>query len=353
MIKVSMGIPQAFAFPFAARSIYTLTALLFIFLPIASSDAYATATPLAELPIHIIDNRVVVEASIEQYSLQLVLDTGASTTAIFESEKQAFPDLQAYGTAHILFPGLDQTIAGSRLIPVPIRFEGHSYLPEKLVRIERRTPVGNRLNFRFDGVLGQDFFGEYVVEIDPEKLLLRLYSKGTNLSTYFRTKVAMHMKGTAPHIRVNSRMPWEQSKTIVTKTLLLDTGYSGVMVIWSKKHFKWANNQAGQKIAEGKKTGIFTQGPVNFGKVLVLDAPIFLTPNVPKQAVKRDGLFGAMVLVQFHHVIDFSSRLLLLKHKPSTNREIESTFYAPNNEDFIHKNFPRYFSPTQIVIPLS
>ena len=222
-----------------------LGALICLAQPLSASSS-AEPSPIIELPITIIDSRVVVQASIAQYSLQLVLDTGASSSALFQSEDQDFAALEAIGHAQIIFPGLDEKVNGSKLQPVPIMLGTHQYIPRKLLRIERRPPVGDRLNFKFDGVLGQDFFSSYIVEIDPANSLLRLHENGTNLSLDFRTTLNLHMKGTSPHIQLSATLPWEKSSLKVTKSLLLDTGYPGTMVIWNKKHFRWANSQKGE-----------------------------------------------------------------------------------------------------------
>ena len=84
-----------------------------------------------------------------------------------------------------------------------------------------------------------------------------------------------------------------------------------------------------------------------------MSAPIFLTPNVPVQAVKRDGIIGATVLMQHHHVIDFAAKKLRLKHDVYFTRSTEVVLYPPNHENFIEKEFNKINMQPQIEVPIS
>ena len=317
-----------------------IRSILTLFLAFSSS-AFAREiswpVPLAEIPIRILDNRIVIEARIANYDLSLVLDTGASSSALFQSRDQDFADLITESRAVILFPALDEKVDGSRLKAIPIYLGGHAYLPSRLLRIERRPPIGDRLNFRFDGVLGQDFFEQYVIEIEPKKDVLRLYRTKTRLGKYFKTILRLHMKGSAPHIRFSSKLPWEIRGA--TKELLLDTGYPGALVIWDEEHFKQASRGQDRSKLRSENKGIFTWANFKVGKMKFYRTPIFLPPKEPQQVQDRDGLIGANILVQFHHVIDFGAKQLMLQGSTYGYKRIDGYLYTLNNEAYIVKRF--------------
>ncbi|MBL4836086.1 MAG: hypothetical protein JKY34_00795 [Kordiimonadaceae bacterium] len=319
----------------------SLTRFLFILVIATGSPAFARdidwPVPLAEIPIRILDNRIVINARIADYQLELVLDTGASSSALFQSTKQDFADLVTERRAEIVFPALDETVSGSRLKTMPIYLGDHTYLPDRLLRIERRPPIGDRLNFRFDGVLGQDFFEQYVVEIEPKTNMLRLYTSGEKLKKKFKTILKLHMRGTAPHIRFRSKLPWEQ--TAVTKELLLDTGYPGAIAIWERSHFNQAARGENKKKLRAENKGIFTWANFKIGRMRFTRTPIFLAPKEPKQVQERDGLIGANILAQFHHVIDFKSERLMLQGTSFGYKRIDGYLYTLNNEAFLVKRF--------------
>lgn len=323
---------------------YLIKALLTFFwvacvayLPV--SAASEKPPPLLELPINIINNRTVVEAAIAGYSIALILDTGASTTSLFQSKAQDFSTLQTNGQAHVLFPALNISLTGQKLVRQTVTIGTLEFEAENILLIHNKHSISDRLDIQFDGVLGQDFFNSYVVEVDPHKNLLRLYSPGTDLRRFYRTKLRLHMKEMAPHIKLTSKMPWESISA--TKELMLDTGYPGFMVFWSEKHFKGAARGENRSRLIAENTGIFTRSSFRVGTLRFVRAPVFVTPNEPKQLHERDGLIGSNVLAQFAHVIDFPSEHVLLTASVINFNRIDGDHYVLNQESFIVKNFER------------
>ncbi len=185
--------------------------------------------PLVELPIEIVDNRVQLTLQVEHYKLRFALDTGASRTVIFQSNKYSFDDLPSVSTAKVAFPALDEFVKGTKLAPIEIQLGTETFNPKHPILIQQRPPIGERLSFNFDAILGQDFFNQYVVEIDPKSDALRLYKPATDLKRHYRKSLRLYMKGSAPHLRFRTQLPWEDHPS--SKELLLDTGYPGAMVI--------------------------------------------------------------------------------------------------------------------------
>jgi len=307
--------------------------------------------PLAEIPIEIVNNRTVVHVPVADYFLHMVLDTGASKTALFQSDDFTFDDLEKNGRAKILFPALDETITGSRLMPIDIMFGEHTYRPQSILLIHKRPPVGDRLNFKFDGVLGQDFFAAYVVEMDSRNRLLRLYARGTDLSGANNfTKIKLHLKGGSPHIKFTNKFPWERARS--EKELLLDTGYPGLIVLWNDRQFRLAAGRSNVEDYRTENKGIFARATFKISRLRFLGAPIFLGANIPKQVQERDGLIGAHVLNQFHFVIDFGSKQLLLDRSHVRFDRIDGSFYVPNNETFVYKKFAEFEASSKLKIEM-
>lgn len=323
-------------------------ALIVVALSSAARPRPEKPTPLVELPIKVVDNRVQITLPIEQYSLTFALDTGASRTVIFQSEKYAFTDLPSTGTARVAFPALDEFVPGIKLAPVNIMLGDQTFTPPHPILIQQRPPVGERLSFNFDAILGQDFFEQYVVEIDPKAFVLRLYATGTQLRPHYRTSIELYMKGSAPHIRFRTRLPWEKNNSL--KELLLDSGYPGAMVIWNRSQFIDAAGTSKIEDYVKENKGIVTLATFRIGWLRFENVPLFVAPRVPKQAQERDGLIGSNILMQFQHVIDFSSRRLLLSSGRLFRHPVDGTFYPPNNETFVVKDYtPTFFVPTIII----
>lgn len=320
-------------------AISTLCLLFTIVTILAQPVQSATKpTPIASVPTEKVNNRIVVHVPVGRYRLHLVLDTGATSTALFQSDDYLFDDIARTGDASILFPALDEQVEGHTLEPVTLQFGDYQYTAKEMLLVRKRPPVGDRLNFKFDGVLGQDFFDQHTVELDVKTHQLRLYPKGTNLRRHFARRIKLHMKGLAPHIKFESQLPWERRET--TKEMLLDTGFPGLMVIWNERHFELAAGKKNAEIYRKENRGVITRATFKMGSLKFFDAPLFLGANVPKQVQKRDGLIGANILNQFNHAIDFTNKQLLLGSTRSKYDFVDGTFYLPNNEEYVYK---RYF----------
>ena len=331
--------------------IYISTIFILLIAAFGTSQLQSTPpppAPLIELPISIVDNRVQLTLQVEHYKLKFALDTGATRTVIFQSDKYDFKDLPSVSEAKVSFPALDEFVQGKNLAPIDIQLGTETFTPKHPILIQQRPPIGERLSFNFDGILGQDFFGQYVVEIDPKADLLRLYTPGVSLKPHYRTAIQLHMKDSAPHIRFRTRLPWEKHNSL--KELLLDTGYPGAMVIWNRSQFIDAAGTSKIDNYLNENKGIVTLGSFRIGRLRFQDVPLFVASKVPTQAQERDGLLGSNVLIQFKHVIDFSSRQLLLQSGRLHRHPIDNTFYTPNNENYVVKDYtPTFFVPTMII----
>jgi len=310
--------------------------LLYTAQPVFAANP-SRAVPLAVLPIDYVDNRPVLTIPVAHYRLHLVLDTGATSSALFQSDEYDFADLPTKGSAKIIFPALDETVEGSKLAPIAFMLGEHKFSPSGLLLIHKRPPIGDRLNFKFDGVLGQDFFKRFVVEIEPANRIVRVYRPGTDLRSKYKTRLRLYLKKNSPHIIFKNKMPWEARSSI--KELLLDTGFPGLMVIWSDSQFRLASSLSEFKALKAKNTGIFTRATFRVGQLKFISAPVFIAAKVPKQAQKRDGLIGSNVLSQFNHVIDFKGGKLLLASRILRFGYVDGGFYLPNNETYIVKSF--------------
>ncbi|MEX0299278.1 MAG: aspartyl protease family protein [Kordiimonas sp.] len=323
---------------------------LFFNLQSLSSSLMATDAPppLAELSYKLVNNRVQLTAYVDNTELHFLLDTGASRTVLFQTDKHPFTNLPQVGQTEVIFPALDEIISGITLGTFDINLGKHIFTPPQALLIQKSAPVGDRLSVKFDGILGQDFFMKYLVEVNPKTRLLRIYHSGTKLKKRFRTRLNLHMDGNAPHIKFMNKFPWEHYSK--PKKLLLDTGYPGSMVIWSERHFRRAAGIGKVDDMRKKNIGIFTRATFTVGSLRFFSAPIFIAANEPKQANKRDGLLGSNVLSQFHHAIDFQSKKLWLSVVGVHKSGVDGAYYLPNNEDFIVRDFDRPKSSPMLVI---
>jgi len=315
-----------------------------------SHTASATPTPVATFPIEIIDNRTHIKFDGPDGTVTFLLDTGATSSVFFDLALIPPAALNGADEARINFPAIGKSAVGKRLGNVSLSEGGSTFISRNGLFISGDTEVRDALEANFSGIIGQELFEQYIVEVDPQKKLLNLYAPGTDLEEDFELEHRLQMKGHTPYIAFKSRLPWEKRSSV--KTMLLDSGYPGGLVFWSERHFMQATSASERKTLSENQMGVLTAANITFGSLYFENLPIFIASAVPVQSSERDGLIGASILAQYRHVIDFHSERLFLSalvdEKGEPVQITDGAVYTPNNEDFKVK----FFGPKIPVYPV-
>lgn len=315
-----------------------------------SLAANAAPTPVATFPIEIIDNRTHIKFDGPEGSVTFLLDTGATSSVFFDTDMIPSSAMDGIEEATINFPAIGKSAVGKRLGNISLSEGSSTFISKNGLLISGDTDVKDALEANFSGIIGQELFERYIVEVDPQKKLIHLYTPGTDLEEDFELEHSLKMKGHTPYIAFKSQLPWEKRSSV--KTMLLDSGYPGGLVFWSERHFMQATSATERKNLTAKNMGVLTAANVTFGSLYFENLPIFIASAVPEQSSERDGLIGASILVQYRHVIDFNGERLLLSALVDENGDpvqiTDGSVYTPNNEDFKVK----FFGPKIPVYPV-
>jgi len=298
--------------------------------------ANAAPTPVATFPIEIIDNRTHIKFDGPGGPITFLLDTGATSSIFFDATLIPDHAMDGIDEAKINFPAIGKSAIGKRLGDVSLSEGLSTFVSKNGLLISGDTEVQDALEANFSGIIGQELFERYIVEIDPQKEKLNLYLPGTDLEEEFDIVHNLKMVGHTPYITFKSQLPWEKRSSV--KNMMLDSGYPGGMVFWSERHFMQATSLAERKMLIPNNMGVLTAANISFGSLYFENLPIFISSSVPEQSSGRDGLIGASILAQYRHVIDFHSERLLLTALVDEEGEpvqiIDGAVYTPNNEEF-------------------
>ncbi|WP_417457392.1 hypothetical protein [Kordiimonas sp.] len=313
-----------------------LTSACFVSLASATDSV---PQPIASVPIDLTDNRIHASFTVEGRDQHLLLDTGASTSLLFESSGITPPNYHQ-GVA-ISFPAFASSATGYRIRGLELHTEGFSFTSETTLYISASEAVIGDIGGKFTGILGRDFLARFVVEVVPSEKLMKLYPPGTDLSGHYRLKHDLIMHDGTPYLIHRSRLPWETWPT--QKKLLLDTGYPGGVVLWDDTHFDRATKPSEREGMRREKKGVVYFGIVKFGKLLFRNIPVFIGPSAPGQLEDRDGLIGASMFLPFRYVIDLPGEKLLLHPRVRYGgigfQISNDVIYTPGDEDFVMKDF--------------
>lgn len=334
------------------RRILAFIASMILFtlaLAILSRESFARSTiaadkddqPLAVLPMEIINNRVHVLFEVRGVPVQMLLDTGASVSVLFESETLLPDHFVMDSSVDVSFPAFRATTTGFRLPPVTLTAGAYEFRSHDMLFINKGDNVSEKLGKGIDGILGRDFFEAQIVAVDPVASVVTLLPNGTRIAHDYRHRHALYMDGDTPYITHRSKLPWETLRT--KKKLLLDTGYPGGVVFWDQKQFLQATNRREREDMEAENKGVLYFGIVRFGKLIFRNIPIFISPDAPQKVNGRDGIIGATMFRPFRYAIDFNRGSLWLdpvtKSAGIGYQIPNNVVYTPGNEKFVVKKF--------------
>lgn len=317
-----------------------------------ASQEEADPDVLARLPIEIINNRVHVTLKVKGTPVQMLLDTGASTSVLFKNPGFSDETIKAGEATDISFPAFRAATKGYRLSEVDFTAGDFRFTSHNTLFIENRDEISGDLSFRIEGILGRDFFDAYIVEVIPSQKTMALIRHGSKLGDRFKYRHQLYMDGRTPYLLHRSRLPWEKHPTV--KKLLMDTGYPGGIVLWDDRHFTQATNPAEREQFKAENKGVIYYGIIKFGRLIFKNIPIFIGPNAPTKTDEREGIIGASMFLPFRYAIDLERNSLWLNPRVRSFGDAyqisNEVIYTPGNEGFVVKDFSPRIGITPTIV---
>jgi Aspartyl protease len=274
-----------------------------------------------KIPLDIDNNIIRIQVNVNHSKpLKFIFDTGASFSVI-SSQRATELGLKSEGESHGNATG--GRIKGSYTTGVSLSVHGAEVFNQLIASIPINTPPG----FDFDGVIGQNFIEQFVVEIDYENKLMNLYDPRTY--TYSgKGEIIPLLLATGKTPLVNTKIILE-GRTPVEAKLEVDTGSDSTFVINSplvkRQKLTEAISKTGQSSnngAGGEQTVIVGRvKAVQFGRVTLNNPPVGLSQDTEGAGAseENDGLIGGEIFRRFKVILDYSRKRMILEPNKSFN----------------------------------
>lgn len=230
----------------------------------------------------------------------------ARTISIYAADGNKVTDLWVASNLNIDFPGVTG-VKQSMLV-----------LKENFIDIE------NVIGVQAHGILGSEIFNRFIVEVDYDQKLLRLYNpQDFKLPKGFK-KIPITLENFRPFITASVKQ--DNGKTAEVK-LLIDTGASSALFLDASRHQdidlpkKTIDHTLGRALAgviEGKigRVKRFKLGKFKFRKVTTSFPENWLLAKRNKgeyDAGPRHGTVGSEILSRFRVIFDYHEKVMYLK----------------------------------------
>ncbi|HVG30175.1 MAG TPA: pepsin/retropepsin-like aspartic protease family protein [Pyrinomonadaceae bacterium] len=275
-----------------------------------------------KIPLDIDNSIIRMQVSVNHSKpLKFIFDTGASFSVI-SSRRAAELGLKSQGEARGNATG--GKIKGSYTKGVSLSVQGAEVFNQLIAWIPISIPPG----FEFDGVIGQNFIEQFVVEIDYENKVMNLYDPRTYAYSG-RGEVVPLMLAAGKTPLISTKIILEGRAAPVEAKLGVDTGADGTFVINSPFVKKQKLAEAILKMGQNKNNGAGGEQKVLVGRVkavqlgrLIFDnPPVGLSHDTEGEGASEeyDGVIGGEIFRRFKVILDYSRKRMILKPNKSFN----------------------------------
>jgi hypothetical protein len=272
-----------------------------------------------KIPLDIDNSIIRMEVRVNHSKpLKFIFDTGASFSVI-SSRRATELGLKSQGEAQGNATG--GRIKGSYTKGVSLSVQGAEVFNQLIASIPISPPPG----FEFDGVIGQNFIEQFVVEIDYENKFMNLYDPRTY--TYSgKGEVIPLLLATGKTPLVNTKIILE-GRAPVEARLEVDTGADGTFIINSPLVKKQKLAEAILKTGQSNNNGAGGEQKLLVGRVkavqlgrLVFDSPpVGLSQDTEGAGAseENDGVVGGEIFRRFKMILDYSRKQMILEPNKS------------------------------------
>jgi hypothetical protein len=276
-----------------------------------------------EIPFEMQGSFIILQVMFQRiYPLRFIYDTGAETSVLLKKE---ISDMLG-----IVYER-DITVYGSDMkTPLAAKIARKVQMDLPNIRLVKDILVLNEDYFRFEesagieihGILGSETFKGHVVKINYARQMLTIYAK--NAFKPPREKdyqsIPLKMIRNKPYLQVHLTL---QNDTIVPVRLLLDTGASLTMILYSGSTPGLTIPQTALKGSIGRGLGGILEGYI--GRVKKMEIGNFPLNNVVSrfqilpteadtvQTVGRNGVIGGEILSRFNIIFDYPNQRMYLQ----------------------------------------
>ncbi len=309
------------------RKVYFL--LLFAFF-ILVSDLEGRNKPVAIIPFEMVGNYVVVKVRINDSNpLRFILDSGVRNTIITELFPEDNLNLKYIDQKQLQGLGQGKTINTSVSKSNDIILTRAISLTDKTILLlqEDIFNLTSQTGTKINGLLGFDFFSDYITEIDYSKRKIKFYQRESFVAPPEFGIMPMTIENQKMYIHLSILETVSERRSI---KMFIDTGaeLSAWFQTLTNKAIEIPEKSIQGRIGQGfsgEITGYFARVPqICIANFCVKDPVVaFPDPVAISEIIKnsdRDGTIGSQLLSRFDLIIDVFSKTFYFKPNRNFNK---------------------------------
>ena len=296
------------------RSLLKRLIIINILIVVAAATALGQKSankPLHEIPFEYELDKVIVPVEVNgKKTVRLILDTGMPE-GIFLMKPGAADDMElSYVGANVMLRGAGPGTSSAKMaMDAELKLAGIAFSGQRVIVLNEEGPLSRT---EWDGAIGASVFNRFVVEIDVEKEMLRLYDPKAFDAGMAGSAIDLTLTRTKPHIQAAVNIEGVKEVPILA---IIDTGASAGLVISTARGWVAPANSIDAVLGSG--VGGDVEGAVarayslSVGATKLKDIVVYF--NRGEMPGDKEALIGMGVLNRFHVTFDYTAKKMFLK----------------------------------------
>ena len=273
-----------------------------------------------------LNNLIIIPVELNGVELSFLLDTGVDKTLLIALEAGESMELNKANQVNIRGLGIDDNFVAYQSIENTLQIGSAIHNNKDVYFIlDKDNKLTKRLGLPINGIIGYDFFKDFIVRIDYKRNLIKLYNPekfNRKLRSFEALPLLFYKR--KPYLNLKVK---DSSITKPNLNLLFDTGSGSSFWLLEKEYiqvpqlyFKDILGYGFNSTIKGKRSRV---QEVVLGKYRI-NQPTVAYPNVDQiiqieQNVMRDGTIGAEILRRFKWFIDYPNKRIYFKSNSNYN----------------------------------
>ena len=286
-------------------------------IPITSSAAVQSLS--YEIPFDYYGDHIYLPISLNGSQPRwLILDSGAADTFISQDYAQTL-GLQPQG--HLEIAGIGpERLNAAFAAGVTFNLTGAQWTDPQVVIAPHEffAPLARYFGQDFSGVIGYEFFEQFVVEIDYENRIIHLHNPKTYQYSGSGERLSLRLANQKPYLKANLTLGPDLS---VKSTLLIDSGSGSALDLKGKliddnlEIVSEENTLASFTLGVGGEQEIYIGRIENLklGKLIIDDLITAFSLGQGNQKVSLSGRIGNDILERFKVILDYTNQRVVLE----------------------------------------
>ncbi|MDX1542646.1 MAG: retropepsin-like aspartic protease, partial [Christiangramia sp.] len=271
----------------------------------------------------LVNDLVIVPVEVNGRELSFLLDTGVSSSIIFSLSSEDSTNLNNPLTVYLKGMGVGKPLRALKSSHNVLKVGDAVSKDHSIYIIEGEIfNISNRLGVALNGILGYDFFKDFVIEFNYKRKFMKVFNKDEYEYSQCRRCVDLPLNFylNKPYVEASVSIEGGPKQSV---DLLLDSGSGDALWLFIDeekgihlpgKSFEDFLGFGISGSVYGYRSRIHT---FSLDKYDMEDITVSYPDSLSLEAVssfqERDGSMGAQVLKRFHSVIDYSGKNLRLR----------------------------------------